>query len=195
MTPKEEAFCHHYLRLRNGTRAAIAAGYASNRAARTAYELRRKSDIKKRISELEAEWRESSEVSAEQIIAELKALAFASPRDLLDSLPPDPQMVLPLGDALLNAIRSNPALAVSGGLVVKKTEDGLEIRLPDKLSALSKLSDILGLAKSGLEISGSLEVDVVTPESIAAARKLAEAIASDEPSKTGEQECLPLETE
>jgi hypothetical protein len=79
--------------------------------------------------------------------------------------------------------------------VVKKTEDGLEIRLPDKLSALSKLSDILGLAKSGLEISGSLEVDVVTPESIAAARKLAEAIAAGEPSKTGEQECLPLETE
>jgi|LSQX01.1.fsa_nt_gb phage terminase small subunit len=187
LTPKEEAFCHHYVRLRNGTRAALEAGYVPNRAGRTAYELRKKGDVQNRISELEAEWRESSEVSPEQVIAELKALAFATPQQLLESLPSDPQMVLPLGDALLEAIRSTPNKTITGSLVFRKTEDGIEIRLPDKLSALSKLSDILGLSK--VEISGSMQLDVVTPEAIAAARQLADAVIA---SREDGQECLPL---
>lgn len=189
LTPKEEAFCHHYVRLRNGTRAALEAGYVPNRAGRTAYELRKKGDVQNRISELEAEWRESSDVSPEQVIAELKALAFATPQQLLESLPSDPQMVLPLGDALLEAIRSTPNKTITGSLVFRKTEDGIEIRLPDKLSALSKLSDILGLSKSGVEISGSMNIDVVTPEAIAAARQLADAVIA---SREDGQECLPL---
>jgi hypothetical protein len=191
LTPKEEAFCQHFVRLRNGTRAALEAGYVANRAGRTAYELRKKRDVQNRISELEAEWRENSDVSPEQVIAELKALAFATPQQLLEALPDDPQMVLPLGDALLNAIRSTPNRAITGSLVFRKTEDGLEIRLPDKLSALSKLSDILGIAKTGVEISGSMNIDVVTPETIAAARQLADAVISS-PGENG-QECLPLQ--
>lgn len=187
LTPKEEAFCQHFVRLRNGTRAALEAGYVPNRAGRTAYELRKKGDVQNRISELEAEWRESSDVSPEQVIAELKALAFATPQQLLESLPSDPQMVLPLGDALLEAIRSTPNKTITGSLVFRKTEDGIEIRLPDKLSALSKLSDILGLSK--VEISGSMQLDVVTPEAIAAARQLADAVIA---SREDGQECLPL---
>ena len=46
LSPKEEEFCRQYLVLRNGTRAAIAAGYSAKRARATACELRAKRNIR-----------------------------------------------------------------------------------------------------------------------------------------------------
>lgn len=165
LSPKEEEFCRQYLVLRNGTRAAIAAGYSAKRARATACELRAKRNIRERLSELEKEWREDSEVSREQIIAELKAIAFSNIQDDLQPLPEDPQQYLPFGEEVIRALPSRPRHVTAAIESVKINAKGeIEIKRHNKVAALAKLSEILGL--TGQELNVNLSI----ADSIEAAR-------------------------
>jgi len=146
LTPKEEEFCRQYVVLRNGARAAAAAGYAKKRASATACELRAKRKVQERISELEEEWRADSEVSREQIIAELKAVAFSNIQD--DFLPTDadPQQYLPFGEEVIRAIPARPRHVTASIRSVNISAKGeVSITRYDKVAALAKLAEILGL--------------------------------------------------
>ena len=159
LSPKEEEFCRQYLVLRNGTRAAIAAGYSEKRARATACELRAKRNIRERLAELEKEWREDSKVSREQIIAELKAIAFSNIQDDLQPLPEDPQQYLPFGEEVIRALPSRPRHVTAAISAVKITAKGeVEVKRYDKVGALAKLADILGFTRQSIEVSGGAPV-------------------------------------
>ena len=146
LTPKEEEFCRQYVVLRNGAKAAVAAGYKEKRARITAHELRTKRNIRERISQLEKEWQQDSEVSKEQIIAELKAIAFSNIQD--DFLPTDadPQQYLPFGEEVIRALPARPRHITAAIESVKISAKGeVEIRRHNKVAALAKLAEILGL--------------------------------------------------
>ena len=146
LTPKEEEFCRQYVVLRNGAKAAVAAGYNGKRASATACELRAKRKVKERISELEKEWQQDSEVSREQIISELKAIAFSNIQD--DFLPTDadPQQYLPFGEEVIRALPARPRHITAAIESVKISAKGeVEIRRHNKVAALAKLAEILGL--------------------------------------------------
>ena len=146
LTPMEEEFCRQYVVLRNGTRAAIAAGYNEKRASATACELRAKRKVQEYISQLEKEWREDSEVSREQIIAELKAIAFSNIQDDLLPTDTDPQQYLPFGEEVIRALPARPRHVTAAIESVKISSKGeIEIRRYNKVAALAKLAEILGL--------------------------------------------------
>ena len=168
LTPKEEEFCRQYLVLRNGARAAIAAGYAEKRASATACELRAKRKIQERLQELEEEWRRDSEISKEQLIAELKAIAFSNIQDDLLPVAKDPQLCLPFGEEVIRALPARPRHVTASISGVKITAKGVEIRRYDKVSALGKLADILGLTK-GADVNLNLSIS----DAIADARERA----------------------
>lgn len=83
LNDKQERFCEEYVVNLNGRQAAIRAGYSPNTAKETAYELLQKPDIKERIAELQAEITERNKLKADQVIGELKALAFWDIRDFI----------------------------------------------------------------------------------------------------------------
>ncbi|MBQ9526710.1 MAG: terminase small subunit [Fretibacterium sp.] len=146
LTAKEEEFCRQYVVLRNGARAAAAAGYNEKRARQTAHELRTKRYIQERLAELEKEWMTDSEISREQIIAELKAVAFSNIQD--DFLPTDadPQQYLPYGEEVIRALPARPRHVTAAIKSVNIDGKGnVNITRYDKVAALSKLAEILGL--------------------------------------------------
>ena len=55
LTPKQELFCHEYLKDTNATKAAIRAGYSENCAAEIGYENLRKPHISDKVMDLIAE--------------------------------------------------------------------------------------------------------------------------------------------
>ena len=146
LTPKEEEFCRQYVVLRNGARAAIAAGYNEKRASATACELRAKRKVQEYISQLEKEWQENSEISREQIIAELKAIAFSNIQDDFMPTDTDQQQYLPFGEEVIRALPARPRYITAAIESVRISSKGeIEIKRHNKVAALAKLAEILGL--------------------------------------------------
>lgn len=172
LSPMEDEFCRQYQILRNGRRAAIAAGYAEKRASATACELRAKRKIQERLKELELEWRESSDLSREQIVAELKAVGFSNVKDELD-LSEGEQLTLPFGEAFIRNLPTRPRHVTAAIASIKVTKKGeVEIRRYDKIAALGKLAEIMGYTKPG-----DVNVNVSVSEAIAEARERARTAA------------------
>ncbi len=80
---RQQAFVREYLVDRNGTQAAIRAGYSPNSAAESASELLRLSKIKDLMAEKEQRAAAMAEVDAALVISELREVALADPRDLV----------------------------------------------------------------------------------------------------------------
>ena len=172
LKPKEEEFCRQYVVLRNGSRAAVAAGYNEKRARQTAYDLRTKRYIRERISELEKEWMTDSEISREQIIAELKAIAFSNIQDDLLPTDTDPQHYLPFGEEVIRALPVRPRHVTAAVKSVNITGKGdVSITRYDKVAALSKLAEIMGLTNPM-----DMNVNVSIADGLAEARERALAI-------------------
>lgn len=74
-------FVREYLVDRNGTRAAIAAGYAPRSASVTSCRLLRNAKVRAAVSELTEERLERLEVTADTVLQELAKIAFANMKD------------------------------------------------------------------------------------------------------------------
>jgi phage terminase small subunit len=83
LTPKQRAFVREYLVDRNGTAAAVRAGYSPHTANEQSSELLAKPNIKELVAEREQRLAEAAEVDATLVISELYKLAVADPRDLM----------------------------------------------------------------------------------------------------------------
>lgn len=77
LTSRQQRFVEEYLVDLNGTQAAIRAGYSKRTADRMSYENLRKPEVAKAIKELKAIHSKNTGVTSEQVIAELKKIAFA----------------------------------------------------------------------------------------------------------------------
>ena len=71
LTPKQERFCMEYLVDRNGTRAAIRAGYGEKGAGVAACRMLKKPNILARVRELQAEEAERLSLTADAVTMEL----------------------------------------------------------------------------------------------------------------------------
>ncbi len=159
LLPREEAFCRQYVVLRNGARAARAAGYSEKRARITASELLTKRNIRERLAELEKELRGTSEVSKEQIIAELKAVAFSNIQDNFSPAVGEGGRYLPYGEEVIRGLSEAPRYVTAAIRSINVDKKGhIDISWFDKLAALGKLADILGLTNSA-----NIEVEVKAP--------------------------------
>ena len=153
-----------------GAKAAVLAGYKPERASATACDLRARPRVRARLRELELELREESDVTREQIIAELKAIAFSNVADCLPD-EDDPQMILPLGEEFIRALPARPRHVTAAIESVMVGKDGIvQVRRWDKVRALSKLAEILGMTQP--EVS----VNVSMADAVSAARERAGAV-------------------
>jgi phage terminase small subunit len=80
---KQRAFVREYLIDRNGTQAAIRAGYSPHTAQEQSSDLLSKPIIKELVAEKERQLAAAADVDATFVISELRALATADPRDLV----------------------------------------------------------------------------------------------------------------
>ena len=85
MKPREKRslFVREYLVDRNGTRAAIAAGYAPRSASVTSCRLLRNAKVRAELSQVTEQRLERLEVTADAVIQELAKVAFANMKDYL----------------------------------------------------------------------------------------------------------------
>ncbi len=72
---KQQAFISEYIKDKNGTQAAIRAGYSKKTACEQAYKLLRKPQIRDEINGLLSEIAEKNKVTAEYVIGSLKEVA------------------------------------------------------------------------------------------------------------------------
>ena len=141
LTDKQRLFCLEYLIDKNGTRAAIAAGYSENSASETAYENLRKPQIQAFIQEKIDSAANKLEITAERVLREYAKIAFASMADFLDNwgeLKPFNELT----DEQKASISQSDYEVITGeGFSNTKNK----IKLHDKQRALEALSKHLGL--------------------------------------------------
>lgn len=81
---QRERFCQAFVRLCVGKSAAIEAGYAPKHADSMAARLLAMPDVKARVAELAKKVADKAEVSAADVLRELKRLAFVDPAKAFD---------------------------------------------------------------------------------------------------------------
>ena len=148
MTDKQKRFCDEYLIDLNATRAYKTA-YPSIKNDETARangsRLLTYANIKKYIEERMQERQERTEVTQDQVVKELAAIAFAKATDYAEVR--DGQVIIKnttdLSDMMVRAIAG-----------IKEGRNGVEIKLNDKGKALELLGRHLGMFKDRMEVSG-----------------------------------------
>lgn len=164
---KEEIFCREFIAHPNGTKAAVAAGYAGKSAAVTASKLLRKPKIAAEIAKLREKLLAKHEITIEKVLQALADVAFYDPRKFFE------QGVLIRGDGtkefterlkLVSELDDVTVKALKGCDVEKlfkhfgkgqAEESGTitKIRFADRLEALELLGRHLKLFTDKIEVS------------------------------------------
>lgn len=130
LTSKQERFCHFYGHHENAALAARQAGYSAKTSSVKGSQLLAMPKIRKICDELIQKRMEKLEITGEKILAELAKIAFTDATAIVGVS--DGMMSVEDFDALTPEQRACIAS-------VKRTSEGVEIKLYDKLSALEKL--------------------------------------------------------
>jgi phage terminase small subunit len=147
LTPKQKRFIDEYLVDLNATQAAIRAGYSKRTACFIGYENLTKPQIKEALGVAQENLSRRTQVTQEQVIAELAAIAFANIGDVMSWGP---------GGVLMKSAEELPpeVLASVADVSNSKGKEGgtIRIKLHDKLKALELLGKHLGLFVEKVEV-------------------------------------------
>lgn len=139
LSAKHAAFVAEYLIDKNGTQAAIRAGYSAKTAASQAERLLRNAEIRQAIDDGIANLANRTGVTAERIIQERARIAFADPRKIMH---PDGRVKLP------HELDADIAAAI---VSFKVDMDGrIEYRFAGKDPSLAALEKRLGLTEKAI---------------------------------------------
>lgn len=145
------AFCEEYLIDLNATQAAIRAGYSSKTADVQSARLLVNVKVQERISLLRSKQSKRTEVTADKVIAELAAIAFAD-RTELAKVDKNGSVKFTPTDSLPDDVKK----IISG---IKEGKFGTEVSSYDKVKALELLGKHLGLwEKAASESNAASEV-------------------------------------
>jgi phage terminase small subunit len=136
MNPKQLRFCTEYLLDLNGTQAAIRAGYSQKTAASIAEQHLRKLEIQAEIQRLQAQRSQRLDITADHVLKDLAALAFTPITDVLS---------VEDGKVTLKDSSEWSEEAHKAVESVRQSKDGFSIKMANKLAALEKLGQHLGL--------------------------------------------------
>jgi len=155
LTPKERVFVDEWLVDMNGTRAAIAAGYAPKHAKRTAHEVMQRPQVLAAIQAAQQARAKRTEITADRVLIELGRVAFFDPRKLLNADgSPKP----------INELDDDTAAALAGLDIAEEWEGAgkdrkfvgytRKVRIVDKNGALGLAMRHLGMLRDRTEITG-----------------------------------------
>lgn len=186
----EERFCQHYTAdlKRNGTQAAIKAGYSEKTSYSQASRLLKRVEIRERLRELEREAAHAAVDNPDElrkhVYRQLVSLATSDITDVVKVvLPEDPayqdaldqdaeenggQYGLPFGDPMVyvRPTDSLPSEVTAAIKTIRRTKDGVVVEMHGKDPALRILSEATGIIKGG-----DLTVNVSIADRIQAARE------------------------
>jgi phage terminase small subunit len=138
INPKQRAFIDAWLVSRNGTQAAIQAGYAAGSAAVTASRLLTQAKIQAEISRRLSGIEQKADISAERVLAELAMMAFIDVGSLFD---PTTGQLLQIHQIPVATRRALAGVTIEDGAI-----SGIRL---EKRTALDSLAKILGLIQPG----------------------------------------------
>jgi phage terminase small subunit len=150
LSAKQESFCLEYIKHKNATRAyKTAYGVTNERTARSnGSRLLINADVKARIDSLLAELAERNKLKADDVINELKSMAFWNINDFVE----DGNSIRDISK--LSKRKNKPVIGIKTKVEKKKYGDSLEIeektvelKFADKRAALVDLGRHLGIFK------------------------------------------------
>jgi len=157
LTPKQLRFVEQYLIDLNATQAAIRAGYSPKTARQTAAENLSKPDIAAAIASRSQRVNTSAELKAEDVLRELRRIAFLDPRSVFEWGPS--------GVTVKSSKDLTPDQAACISEVSETTTahgGTIRVKLCDKLAALAKLCDHLGLdAPKQIEVKANAKLELI----------------------------------
>ena len=167
---RHEIFAREYVKDLNGTRAAIAAGYAKKSAKVRASELVTNRNVQALLAKLTKKQAEKLDLSAEKVLSELSRMGFSNFLDYVN--------ITEEGDAFvdLSSVTQEQAAAIQEVTVNEymegKGKDARKVKrtrlkLVDKIRSLDLLGRHLKLFTEKVEVSGLEGL----PERLAEARK------------------------
>jgi phage terminase small subunit len=136
MNPKQQRFCQEYLLDLNATQAAIRAGYSPKTATAIGAEHLTKPHIQAEIQRLQTERSQRLDITADEVLLDLAAIAFTPITDVL---------TVENGKVTLLDSSEWSDDAHKAVEAVRRSKDGLSIKMHSKLDALGKLGHHLGL--------------------------------------------------
>lgn len=190
LSAMEERFCQFYSAdlKRNGTQAAIKAGYSEKTSYSQASRLLKRVEIRSRVRELEREAAHAAVDNPDElrrhIYRQLVSLATSDITDVVKVVLPDDQEYsdaidqdaeqnggqygLPFGDPLVyvRPTGSLPREVTAAIKTIRRTKDGVVVEMHGKDPALRILSEATGIIKGG-----DLTVNVSIADRIQAARE------------------------
>ena len=143
LTPKQQAFVREYLVDLNATQAAIRAGYSKNGASVTASKLLAIAKVRAEIDKAKLSRAQSTELSAEFVLRELKKIAESDPAGLLGKN----GYLLPLNEVPEDVRKTISSVEMGG-------DGGTRIKFWSKTQALDLLGKHLKLFTDKTELSG-----------------------------------------
>ena len=159
LTDKQRRFVEAYLIEPNGQKAAIEAGYSPNGAANAAYRLLNHAEVADELARRRREVAMSAGITPEMVLLELAKLGFSNIRDVVQwranvvSMEEDDET----GEGRLS-VQNEVVIVDSSQLSdqaaasiseVSQTKDGtLKVKMHDKLSALTKIGQHLGMFRT-----------------------------------------------
>ena len=147
LTLKQKQFCHEYLVDFNGAQAAIRAGYSKRSARSIAQENLTKPDVQDYLRGLTEQSLKRNEISIDQVIGELKAVAFSS---IFDHLTFDREIKL-------------EKLGASVKEIEMKNEKISKVKMYDKVHALNRLLDFYMLSQSSSKnVAFNINLNVIS---------------------------------
>jgi phage terminase small subunit len=155
ITPKQQTFIAEYIRDKNGTRAAAAAGYKQPaNAAAALLDPQKYPMVARAIKESLAETRKACEIEAHRVVQELARIAFLNPKQLLD----DEGNLLDLSEMSDDVAACIKEIKVSyklgrGDRGQKIRVKTVEVKFWDKLNACRQIAQHLGLLKDTINVN------------------------------------------
>lgn len=144
LTPKQKAFCRELLVDLNATQAAIRAGYSRKTARSTASIYLAKPNIQEYVQELKGRRAARTDITSDRVLKEFAAIAFARITDIIEF---DASGIEFVDSKKLE----DDAKAAIASITHSNSESGgvrQSARMHDKVAALTKLGDHLGLFSS-----------------------------------------------
>ena len=150
-------FCQEYILDENGKQAAIRAGFSAKTAAAASSRLLTNVKVQRAIADLRAARNDRFEFDADHVLQELAMIAFSDIGEVMDFSGADVRM----RDANAIPERARRAFAsikvkryVEGSGEEARTVEIIEFKFCDKLAALIKLGQHLGMFKTQTELTG-----------------------------------------
>ena len=170
LTEKQKLFVEEYLVDLNAKQAAIRAGYSPKTAEQIGFQLLQKTSVSEEIEKAMARRAKRLSVRQEDVINELKAIAYTERSSYAKVVEKQAYMTtedgtrIPLTDEdgnpvmyrtvqveLTDNLSEDEKKAIAG---IKMGKNGIEVETADKVRALELLGRHLGMFKEKIEVSG-----------------------------------------